>query len=110
MTEGHTLLFVVGYGCAGALLAVPATFVAVRRGLRAGLLAGAVTALAVALLGLVILIGLVAIFGGGSFGVGFGENVLLIWLLLFFGPALLVGLAFAALWRLARRRRSAAIS
>lgn len=97
---------VLGYGCAGVILAIPATLIAVRRGIRAGLLAGAITAFAVALIGLVATSVLAAIFGGGAFAVGFGEEILLVFLLLFFGPALLVGLAAAGFIRCISALRS----
>ncbi len=96
------------YACIGLLLALPASSVAMRRGLRAGVLSGVVTAAVLAILGLAIQIVLVAIFGGGSFGVGFGEAILLTWMALFLTPALLLGLIFAAVarWLSARSGRA----
>jgi hypothetical protein len=105
------LLWLVAYLCVGLTLALPAAYLAVRRGLRFGLLIGFGTAVLVTLLGFVLMMVMTMIEGGGAFAVGFGTNIVVIWLGLFFTPALLLELAVAlVVRRLARRPRSGTAS
>jgi hypothetical protein len=95
------------YVAIGLALAAPATFFAIRRGVWPGILAGIATYIGLGLLGFGAFWILVAIFGGGVFGVGFGEAVLLSWMAIFLLPSLLLGLLLAAFVRWRSRNRKA---
>jgi hypothetical protein len=98
-------LWLVAYLAAGLVLATPATWFAIRRGVWPGILAGIATYVGLGLLGFVANSILVAIYGGGVFGIGFGEAVLLGLMSAFLVPMLLLGLVLAAVLRWRSRRR-----
>lgn len=97
------------YACVAVLLATPATLFANRRGVFAGFLAGLGTAAAVAVVGLASFTVLVMTYGGGVFGVGFAEAILLGLLGWVFAPIMLLGLVLAFVIRKLSRGRQAGV-
>lgn len=100
-------VWIAVYISGALLLALPATYVATRWGLRAGLLVGVLTAIAVTLLAFVGLMIVAAIEEPSFFVVGFGLQIVFALISIFFAPALLVGLALAYAVRRLSRRASA---
>ena len=100
-------LWLAAYVSVALLLAMPATYVATRRGIWPGILAGIATYVGLGLLGLVTVCILAAILGGGAFDIGFAELIVLGWMAMFLVPTLLLGLVLAAFvrWRSPRPSR-----
>jgi hypothetical protein len=103
--QEHLVLWFAFYVVLSVVFATPATYFAIRRGVWPGVLAGIATYVGLGVLSFATICVLVAILGGGAFGVGFGELLMLGLMAMFLVPTLVLGLVLAAVVRWRARRR-----
>jgi hypothetical protein len=104
LTWGASFAWAIAYVGGAVLLAAPATLIARKRGLGAGVLAAWVT---LVVSGLAVWLGALiwaAAFPTNRFAAGFGLSIILGWMGLFAAPAMTVGLVWAYLTRRGSRR------